>query len=72
MKLWNRTDSICRNGRLRWLAEQTTLGLAAEFTAFILHGKKWWLIPMVVALVLLGLIAGLGGSGAAPLMYALF
>jgi hypothetical protein len=72
MELRNRADSSCRNGRLQWLTERTTPGLVAEFTAFILHRKKWWLIPIVATLLLLSLIAGLSGTGAAPLMYTLF
>jgi hypothetical protein len=66
------TRSSSRTDSLQWLAEQTTPGLAAEAIAFIVHRKKWWLTPIVVALLLLSLVAGLSGTGAAPLMYTLF
>lgn len=54
------------------LAEQKSPGIAAEFLDFILHNKKWWLIPIIVVLLLLGLIALLSGTGAAPFIYTLF
>lgn len=54
------------------LAEEKSPGLVAEFLDFLLHNKKWWLAPIVVVLLLLGLIAVLGGTGAAPFIYALF
>ena len=53
-------------------AEQAQPGLVAEFVDFILHNKKWWLIPIVVVLLLLGLLVLLSGTGAAPFIYTLF
>jgi hypothetical protein len=53
-------------------AEQAPPGLLAEFIDFILHNKKWWLIPIVVVLLILGLLVILGGSGAGPFIYTLF
>jgi hypothetical protein len=46
--------------------------LAREFALFLRENKKWWLGPIVVALLLLGLLAALGGSAAAPFIYTLF
>jgi hypothetical protein len=57
---------------LRLQAEQKSPSLAAEFLAFILHNKKWWLIPILSMLLLLGFIAFLSGTGAAPFLYTLF
>jgi hypothetical protein len=57
---------------LRRQAEQKSPGLVAEFIDFILHNKKWWLIPIVVMLLLLGLLVVLSGTGAAPFIYTLF
>ena len=54
------------------LAEQKSPGIAAEFLDFIVHNKKWWLIPIIVVLLLLGLVALLSGTGAAPFIYTLF
>jgi hypothetical protein len=53
-------------------AEGRRRGPAAEFLLFILHNKKWWLTPIIVVLVLVGVLAVLGGSGVAPFIYTLF
>jgi hypothetical protein len=33
---------------------------------------KWWLVPVLVALLLVGLLVLLSGSAAAPFIYTLF
>lgn len=44
-----------------------------EFLQFLKHRKKWWLIPIVVVLVLLGVLLVLSeGSVLAPFVYTLF
>lgn len=47
-------------------------GLVAEFWEFLLHNKKFWMIPIIVVLVALGGLLIAGGSGVAPFIYALF
>jgi Family of unknown function (DUF5989) len=44
----------------------------AQFLHFLLHNKKWWLTPIILLLVLLGVLIILGGSGVAPFIYSLF
>jgi hypothetical protein len=61
----------CRNDFQRHAA-QASPGLVPEFIDFVLHNKKWWLIPIIVALLLLGLLVVAGGSGLAPLIYTIF
>ncbi|MAG29484.1 MAG: hypothetical protein CL908_01165 [Deltaproteobacteria bacterium] len=46
--------------------------LAIEFTDFLKENKKWWLAPIIVAILGLGLLVVLGGSAAAPFIYTLF
>jgi len=53
-------------------AEGQSQGLLAEYWEFLLHNKKWWLIPIVVALLLVGVLVIFGGSAAAPFIYTLF
>ena len=47
-------------------------GLAREFFDFLLQNKKWWLTPIVLVLLLLGVLVALGGTAAAPFIYTLF
>jgi hypothetical protein len=53
-------------------ANQKPPGLVAEFLQFLVHEKKWWLIPIALVLLLMGLLVVLGGTGAAPFIYTLF
>jgi len=46
--------------------------LIGEFLQFLRHNKKWWLIPILLVLGLLGLVVSLGGTAAAPWIYTLF
>ena len=48
------------------------VGLLREFWDFLKHNKKWWLIPILVALALVALLAILGGTGLAPFIYTVF
>ena len=46
--------------------------LLAEFLDFLKHNKKWWLLPILAALVAVGLLVAAGGGAAAPFIYTLF
>ena len=46
--------------------------LLSEFGAFLKENKKWWLIPILVVFLLLGVLITLGGTSAAPFIYTLF
>jgi hypothetical protein len=49
------------------------IGVLRELWDFIKHNKKFWLIPVIVILVLLGLLLFLSaGSPLAPFIYTLF
>ena len=47
-------------------------GLVAEYWQFLKENKKWWLIPILLSIALLGGLVVLGGTGAAPFIYTLF
>ena len=52
------------------MAENSKLGL---IWGFLRSRKKWWLTPIVITMVLLGLLIVLSESSAvAPFIYALF
>jgi hypothetical protein len=47
-------------------------GLVTEFVDFLKENKKWWLAPIIVSILGLGLLVMLGGTAAAPFIYTLF
>ncbi|EMI16086.1 hypothetical protein RMSM_06993 [Rhodopirellula maiorica SM1] len=53
-------------------AEGDNLGFVQEFVLFLRENKKWWLVPLIGSLSLIGVIAALAGSSAAPFIYTLF
>ncbi len=53
-------------------AQQADLGFMREFVLFLRDNKKWWLVPLIGALLSIGLISVLASSGAAPFIYTLF
>ena len=53
-------------------AEGPRTTLISEFTYFLREHKKWWLLPILIAFGVLGLLAALSGSGAAPFIYTVF
>ena len=53
-------------------ASEQRSGLASEFIGLLKYNKKWWLAPIIVTIVVLGLLVVLGGSAAAPFIYTLF
>lgn len=52
--------------------DQAQPTLLQEIVEFIVVYRKWWLIPIVCSLGLIGLLAILAASGAAPFIYTVF
>ena len=51
----------------------TNMGVVGEVLSFLWQRKLWWLIPMVTALLLFGLLLIFSTtSGIAPFIYTLF
>lgn len=49
------------------------LGILKEFWGFLMERKKWWLLPIIIMLVILGLLVIFTeGSALAPFIYTLF
>lgn len=47
--------------------------LLKEFWQYLLSNKKWWLAPIIIMLLLLGMLIFLTqGSSVAPFIYTLF
>ena len=53
-------------------AEGRRTGVVSEFVYFLKTSKKWWLLPVIVMLMALGLLVFLSGTAAAPFIYTLF
>ncbi|HEX6213514.1 MAG TPA: DUF5989 family protein, partial [Vicinamibacterales bacterium] len=57
---------------LRELSEARSGGVVAQIWGFIRDTRKWWLTPIILMMLLLGLLFVIGGSGAAPFIYTIF
>lgn len=47
-------------------------GAIRDLLAFMGENKKWWLLPILIVLALIGALLLLAGTGAAPFLYPLF
>ena len=54
------------------LEPEEQMSLMREFGLFIVENKKWWLIPIVLVLGLVGLLVFFTSTGAAPFIYTVF
>jgi len=54
------------------LVESPQTGIIREFWDFLRYNKKWWLTPIVLVLLLVGVLVLLSGTAAAPFIYTLF
>lgn len=54
------------------LAQEAQPSLAAEFIDFLKHNKKWWLLPILLVMGLVGALAMFSATGAAPFIYTMF
>ncbi len=68
----NTTPRDQEQGAFEQAASRQSPGMAREFIGFLAHNKKWWLAPVIVVMLLLGLLVFLGGTGVAPFIYTLF
>ena len=53
-------------------AGQSGGGFLGELWGFLKSNKKWWMLPIIVLLLILGLLVLLSGTGIAPFIYTLF
>ena len=54
------------------LKNQGRSGIIAEFLYFLGQNKKWWLLPILIVMGMVGTLVLLAGTGAAPFIYTLF
>ena len=53
-------------------SDEQNVGLLRELVELILHNKKWWLAPIILALLVIAVFAVLGSSALAPFIYPMF
>ena len=53
-------------------SDQSTLTLWEEFCFLILHEKRWWMVPLLVALTMIVLAVAVSQSTTVPFIYRLF
>ena len=67
------SDESRRGEQTKLKAMNGKLSILVEFWTFLRVRKKWWLAPILLVLLLLGLLIGLSeGSALAPFIYSLF
>jgi hypothetical protein len=59
-----------RDNEFLQAAGQQDRGLIAEFWAFMAENKMWWLTPILIVFLLLGVLLILGATGVAPFLYS--
>ena len=68
----SQTERQKQPGEFEAYSQKSRPGFFAEFWDFLKHNKKWWLLPILVVLLLLGLLVMLSGTAVAPFIYPLF
>ena len=67
-----RAETSDANEQFARQAEQAPPGLLKEYWHFLCHSKKWYMIPTIILLLLLGLLVALSASGLMPFIYAIW
>lgn len=53
-------------------ADGSSTGLLVELARFLRENRKWWLVPVIVSLIVIGALVLLGGTAVAPFIYTLW
>lgn len=54
------------------LAETSQPGLLRELADFLVHNKRWWLVPLIAVLLILGGMIVATSTAIIPAFYMLF
>ena len=46
--------------------------IISEFIAFLMENQAYWMVPILIVFLLLGVLLALGATGLAPFIYTLF
>ncbi|RPI27154.1 MAG: hypothetical protein EHM61_09460 [Acidobacteria bacterium] len=61
-----------RDAQTAFESEASETSFMREFWEFLAHNKKFWMLPIIVALLLVGLLIFLTSAAALPFIYTLF
>jgi hypothetical protein len=61
-----------KSGDFTQLSREKRPSLLADFWMFLKTNKKWWLLPILIVLGLLGALVLLSSTAIAPFIYPLF
>jgi len=61
-----------RAARFAAAAQEEQPGIISEFVEFLRESKAWWLTPIIIVLLLLGVLLWFAGSAVAPFIYTIF
>ena len=61
-----------RRSQFEESADEHSVGIVREFLDFVRHSKKWWMIPILLVLLGMGVFLVASGTVAAPWLYTLF
>ncbi|MFT7536692.1 MAG: hypothetical protein ACI85K_002646 [Hyphomicrobiaceae bacterium] len=67
-------DTSERDGAAEFAAagQAKERGLFGKLVSFMAETRSWWVLPLLIAVALLGLILMLGATGVAPFIYSHF
>ncbi len=54
------------------VSDRATESVVSDLWRFFRTTRKWWMLPIIVALLLFGVLMLIGGTAAAPFIYTLF
>ncbi len=61
-----------KQSEIEQLVQSKRVSLLREVADYLSEHKKWWLAPIIISVLLLGLLIVLGGTAAGPFIYTLF
>jgi len=58
--------------RLAERAKERPSGLLSEYWEFLRREQKWWILPILINLFVIGGLVALGTTAIAPIIYTMF
>jgi hypothetical protein len=65
-------DNDSQVDKERLFKETAQKGFAGELWYFLRTSKKWWMLPLIISFLVMGVVLVLAKTAAAPFIYTLF